>query len=776
MKCKIVPNAVNQFYKGTDIFTEGEEVTGIALVLKGRILVHNDGSKLLMNSGAFIGINDLFRGVRQSTYTTQDDAMLYIFGINRSDDMESILSINKDYHGLIIASHNKIINELDRIFGDLIKLGIHTYRFIKDYYKEYKKSAEELGFSAKSSKLVETIEHVLPDLEPEQDRINYYIECSSMPLDVVKAYYSYGNNITLYQIRDQIEVINKLIDALKEYSASFMQLMSGLYNDSDSCLFRLFAEYAIDIEAAGGSVKPVLEIIDKVIEQINTADNFCEHNLGKRPYLDRRKMEDTYHMLLTGTGSNSAAAKTYLKYTREDTAAALSELKNSFEKILEYAGVDEETAEGMKEVMLSFINMKDRISNDDYARAIRKKLTVNHYIILKAVFIRAYRDKEVPRIIDMFLNYGYADERLLSEEQLLSLYFLNESKTEEEIPVYNLKEWLTLIYEGRKDPSKNEFDQEYPEVLASYKKQGKYSDSELKEMAVNPDIRLEYEIQNMIRYNNRTTNGQITSFVPVLHKDMSDSTFDRLYLTPDKVADSVRELMETDYSIFDREVIYAGTGNNISKEYIIKRVYPDIILMPTVGVNGIMWQEITGRKRDSAGRFLLPVFCESDLNQILVKVFGRFRWEMCRTIEGLAWNDIKHKSLTAEYCDYLQFYRKNRELSEERKEKIKQQIQRGRNTREIFVIDYEQWINYEARGAVKLSKPVREILATYCPFSRKIRDALINQPLFEEAMARFVRERNKKIREMEGRFRQLVKDNVKLTKELEDTLNYYKET
>lgn len=776
MKCKVVHNAVNQFYKGTDIYTEGDTVTSIALVLKGRILIHNDGFRLLMNSGSFIGISDLYKGVLQSTYTAQDDAMLYVFGISRSEELESILSINKDYHGLIVASHNRMIYELDRIYEELIKLGFHTYQFIMDYYKEYQQSAAGLGFSVNASRRLETLEHAQPDLELERDRINYYKECSSVPSDVLKAFYSYGNSITSYQIKDQSEVLDRLIETLKECSANYLQLFSGLYDESDSCLFRLFAGYAIDIEAAGGSSKPVLEVLDKIIEQINIADNFCSQRLGRRPLLDRRKMEDTYHMLLTGTGGNTAAARTYLKYTREDTAAALSELKDSFAKLLYYAGIDDCAAEDMKEVMLSFINMKDRISNDDYARAIRKKLMTNHYILYKAVFIRAYKDREVPRLIDMFLNYGYADERLLSEEQLLSLYFLKESKAAGDIPVYGIREWLTLIYEGLKEPSKNEFDQEYSEVLASYKKQGKYSDKEIKEMAVNPDMKLEHEIQNMLRYNNRTTNGQITSFVPVLHKDMLDANFDRLYLFPEKVAQAVRDLVNIDYSIFDREVIYNNNDKNILKEYIIKRVYPDIILMPTLGVNGIMWQEISGRKRDSNGRFLLPVFCESSLKQILVKVFGRFRWEMCRTIEGLAWNDIKHKSLTSEYCDYLQFYRKNRELSEERKEKIKQQIQRGRNSREVFVIDYEQWIGYEAKGAVKLSKPVREIMATYCPFSKKIRDIMKNQPLFEEATARFVRERNKKIRDLEARYRQLVKDNVKLTKELEDTLAYYKES
>ena len=61
-----------------------------------------------------------------------------------------------------------------------------------------------------------------------------------------------------------------------------------------------------------------------------------------------------------------------------------------------------------------------------------------------------------------------------------------------------------------------------------------------------------------------------------------------------------------------------------------------------------------------------------------------------------------YKSLTSEYSDYLQFYRKNRDLSEEKKDKIKLQIQKGRNnSSEIFVIDYEAWINYESKGANK---------------------------------------------------------------------------
>jgi hypothetical protein len=427
--------------------------------------------------------------------------------------------------------------------------------------------------------------------------------------------------------------------------------------------------------------------------------------------------------------------------------------------------------------MQDFVNLRDKLSIDDNGRKIRKQLTDEFYDLYKHVFLRAYKDKNIPRIIDMFLKYGYADERLLTKEQLLSLYFLKEEDTSEAIPIYNIKEWLTLIFEGKKEPSKNEFDQEYNEMLISLKNKGKITEKQAKEYIIDMERKLDYEIQNMFRYNNRTTNGQISTFVPVLHKDMMYGQFEQSLITPKSAMEAFNKLLEVDYSVFDRETLYVNQEKKIEKEYIIERIYPDIILMPTVGINGVMWQEITGKKRNSPGRILFPIFCEANLFQNIVKVCGRFRWEMCRTIEGTAWNDIKVKSLTSEYSDYLQFYRKNRELSEERKEKLKYQIQKGRNnSREIFVIDYEAWVNYESRGAIKLNKPVREIMATYCPFAKDLRERLIIQPIFEEAYMRFNRSRLKKIREIEGRHRLLQKDNIELTNELVDTLKYYKET
>lgn len=777
MEWKLNPNAVNQLVKGTTVFSEGESVFGIALVIKGRVLVYNDGIKVIVNSGAFLGINDLYTGKYQSTYTAVDDLILYVFSVNHIDELEQMLLSNSDYHGFMVASNNRMIDDLNLINSSLHKHWSRIHEFITESYAEYLDDAVRRGYKARKSERFDELYLPENELEMIEDKINYYIECKNIPKDVVKAFYSYGNEVTLYQVEDQSSIINQQIEVLKELSNGFITMVECLYDDTDSCLFQFIAAIAIDVVKADGDTGEFISLLDKIIEEVNKADRFIDSMLGYKYKVNRDRMGEIYNMLLSGHQGSSAVSETYLKYSKDDTEMILEELSNSYQKILIFGEIDRDKAIEMNKNLLDFINLADRGSSDNSARTIRRNLAADYYEIYKAVFLKAYEIKKIPKIIDLFLRYGYADERLLTNEQLFSLYFLPEAEMTGPCNVYDIKEWLTLIYEGKKNPSKNEFDMEYPEYVNSLKRQGKVTDKTLKDWLNSPEKRLDYEIQNMFKYNNRTTNGQISTFVPILHKDLLFNDFKRLHLTSEKINKAIEELLIIDYSIFSKEVIYSNEKINIVKEYIVKQVYPDIILMPTVGTNGVMWQEITGKRRDSSARFLFPMFTEGNLLAMMVKVIGRFRWEMCRTIEGTAWNDIKNKSLTSEYFDYLQFYRKNKELSEERKEKIKKQIQKGRNnSREVFLLDYEQWIYYEARGAIKLNKPVREMLSTYCPFARELRERMIKQPLFEEAMGRYQRDKLKKIRELESRFKYLERDNVEIPKELIDTLNYYKES
>ena len=775
MEWKMNPNAVNQFSKGSTIYSQEDSVFSIGMIIKGRVMMHNKGAKIIAGSGSFLGINDLYHGKYLSSYTAVDDLLLFVYPISRVEELDTILSTNKDYHGFMVASFYKMIFELDLIYQGMIKSRATLYQFLNEYYKKYLDMANRKGFKPPATHRISKLELMDSDLELLMDRIHYYIECRNLPLDAVKNFYSYGNSITLYQIEDQVIVMNQQIDALKEMAENFISMAECLVDDSDTCLFHLIAEMSISLDNSGGTSNEVMEMMDDIIEQVNQCEIFAERMLSIRYKVNRKKMEEVYHLLLTSNKEETVSSASMLKYSRDDSKTAMEEMKGTFAKLLAYAGIKDEVAAQMQGSMDDFVHMKDKFATEDHARNLRKILSENHYEIYLPIFLRAFKEKKPPRLIDLFLRYGFADERLLTSDQMLSLYFLKDEEANQELcKVYDIKSWLTMIYEGKKEPSKNEFDLEYPEYLTGLRKQNQLSEKEVVQRLSDPLMKLQYEIQNMFRYNNRTTNGQISSFIPFLHKDQWTNGIEKLLLTSIKVNEVIAQILRIDYTVFDREVIYSN--KNVMKEYVIKKVFPDVILLPNVGNNGIMWQEISGKKRDASGRFLLPIFTDTNLGLLLIRILGKFRWELCRTIEGIAWNDIQNKALTSEYSDYLQFYRKNKDLSEEKKEKIKAQIQKGRNSsREIFVIDYELWINYEAMGAIKLNKPVREMMSTYCPFSKEIREQIKLQPLFEDAMARYYREKQRKVREIEARIRLLQRDNIEIPPELSDTLAYYRD-
>lgn len=175
----------------------------------------------------------------------------------------------------------------------------------------------------------------------------------------------------------------------------------------------------------------------------------------------------------------------------------------------------------------------------------------------------------------------------------------------------------------------------------------------------------------------------------------------------------------------------------MGKEPIHIEQTPDIILMPNVGIRGVMWQEIEGKKRNSPSRMIFSLFHMEDINTSLVRLTGEFRWELCKRIQGARWNDVSERSLTSEYFDYIQFYRKNHDLTNEAKEKIKTSLQRAKNSfKEMFVRDYIIWVLFEGTGSPRLNKVARRILFAYCPFSASMHGMLEQNPLYSELLSR----------------------------------------
>jgi hypothetical protein len=776
MEMKLNMNAVNQVLKDTVVYEENQLVKSISLVLKGRVTVEKNGIKTMIGSGNFLGICDLYTGKYGVTYTAFDNLVLYVFPIEHMDNLENILNSNKEYGGLMVASLSRYMKEIENIHTSLLKGVTSLCDFLEKYYKIYKEVCTQSGFTLNDIPLLDELEPFNMESNVDERKLEYYRECAGIPLDVQKAFYGYGNTVCIYHVEEQAEIITSLMKECTEISCYLFEWSNGLINDTDTCLFNEIVNLAANFESTGKNNNKIIQLLDHVIDKINEIETLYEEKTGNQLPIDRSRMEKMYCALLSGNVSNIAAESENTE-TEIDDEKILNLMKNSMLQILSFSKLSKEKCELIQEYVQKFVEMHDKLSTEDYARKLRRQINDVFYELYEAVFFEAYHNKSSNPIIELFLKYGYLDDRLLSNEQKIALYKL-EDRNDEKGPcsVYNIKEWLTLIFEGKRDPSKSEFDMDYYENIRDMKRSNQITPQEEKEYLADSYRKFQYELQNMFKYNNRIVCGQISTFVPILHKDAFIGNIDKIYLTANGINAEIRKLLMIDYSVFTREILYSNLEKNIKKEYIIQEVFPDIILMPTRGTTGVMWQDITGRKRNTSGRFLLPIFLDSDLSDVLIKLFGRFRWEFCRTLQGAAWNDIKYKSLTSEYADYIQFYRKNRDLSEDKKEKLKSQIQRCRgNTREVFAMDYEVWIKHEAQGAIRLNKAVRELMATYCPYARNLREKLAAQPMFEEAMARFVRERKIKNRDLELRFHALEKEKADITDELMETKRFYNE-
>lgn len=780
MKAELKKASVNQIIKGYDIFVKGEDALYVGLVLKGRIKVHAEGVNLEVGSGHFLGICDLPDASYRVNYTATTNSAIYIFEAkeNLEDTLDSILSANKEYGALMVSAMNKYIRGLGEIYQSMEEQAENTFLRIGEICQSYHNMCKQHGTQQMT---IDTDGKLLSDIHQHAvntGQITYYQACAVVKPEIQKAFYGSSEAIIRYHLAEQIELTRMLLEQCEEAAQYLQNLMQPLMLSSKN-LYQASMNLTSSLQNMDVSDKESMKLVDQIIDQINGVEAVLYDKASIDMQIDHEAMEEQYFSLLS-RGNNTPGSSVSMEEFAlvEDNFVAIEELDGAMDQILAEAELDADKEQEFRDLISRFENMPDKSSTSDEDRSLRRGIMKVYYDIYEKVFLHDYeREGETPLVIDMFLRYGYLSETLLSEElreELLS--FERGVPNQGECQVYDMKEWLTAIIRGDKEPSKNDFDQDYQEYLREQKKVGAISADEMKKLEQDLKAKMHYEIQNMFRSNQRLLSGQTAIFVPFLYTEGCLASLSRSYLSKDKVTACIRKLCQIDYSVFYREILYTEGEWSEKKEHIMEEVFPDVIVMPGCGSKGLMWQELSGRKRNSKGRFLMPLFFEGELDAVMIALFGRFRWELCRTMQGGAWNNVQIKSLTSEYSDFIQFYKKNRELSDTRKEKLKLQIQKSRNnTREVFVLDYLNWIRHESKGGMLLSKPVREIMATYCPFSKEIRESIADQPLFKEAMARYQRENGKKQKEYDLKFRVWDKDGIEVPEAIKETQRFYKD-
>ncbi|TYZ30716.1 hypothetical protein FZ041_01170 [Selenomonas caprae] len=423
---------------------------------------------------------------------------------------------------------------------------------------------------------------------------------------------------------------------------------------------------------------------------------------------------------------------------RSDSDAAPL-IHNALDMILAFSGVDTDIADTFRKDIKTYTEVEDRWAKSDEMRRLRMSIADGFYRVYEAAFFKSMETSLIPAEVRMFFLFGFVDETLAGAANTEYLYRTAVGwENDPEGQILCLYDWLQKIYQGEAVPSKNEFDNDWPESLREDVRTGVLTQQQADELLVDNRAMVNFEIRNMFTSANKATYGRLASFVPVFNAQDVVRPLEKSIASPALVRAAFDKVLAVDFGCFYRPTLTSFSEFKIPHFVYNAEVRPYVILMPNFGSRGLMWQEIEGMRRVTPAHMMLSIFHSEDLDATIVHMCALFRWEMCRRIQGVRYADISEPSLTSEYMNYLQFYRKNGYLSSDIKERIKLTLQKARNDyKTVFVADYEKYIQSEAYGMPKLNKIAREILFKYCTFSQRFRAERGHSPQYQPLMDRW---------------------------------------
>lgn len=724
--------------KGQFLFQIGEPVTELYLILKGSFTVTFPCGTYTLSKGEVAGICEADSDLHGTSCQASEDASVLVCPVNGLSSLEALFRESADYGVLFTRSVFRqadcLLKQLElaqRTCSSLYSGCTQDYSFYLSCCMRHQQKPRTLPALSSLSPFVED--------SPAENWVPAYYDSFQRLLSSAGASVLAKEPPALVGlfagICEDYRRFLATMDSLAEYQK---QTIALYLNDDLEDIFDLFTALYFRLGPDDTDADSLYERIShmmRLLEESPCADSaLLSQRFGD--------FKECLASLLPDAGKREAK--------KADTTSCAAQLNGSLQTILDYSGAEDSLCTEFKKLILQYKGLSDKNATDDTARLLRQKISNIFYQLYGLVFHRASSDSNMPLPIRMFLYFGYVDEQLAEMENALYLGHLATliaGSAHER--VYTLYDWLCAILSGEKEPSRNEFDQDYTDYLHSLKAAGKIEAAKEKTLLHDMEKRVEYELQNMFPPVNKMTFGRISTFCPVFSAHNVLKHLDASYVSEKELQTIFSDIEAVDYSAFYREYVYSNTAAGIPKEFFHTRVLPDVILMPGIGIRGVMWQEIEGRRRTTAARMMLPIFYLEDLRSAVVRLTGEYRWEMCKRVQGARWNDVSERSLTSEYFDYVQFYRKNHDLTADAKERLKTALQKARGSfKEMFVRDYISYILFEGTGSPRLTKPARTILFTYCPFAKQTREKLQSNPIYKEILEHFAVQRTQQLHKL----------------------------
>ncbi|TGJ98990.1 hypothetical protein EHQ53_10595 [Leptospira langatensis] len=404
--------------------------------------------------------------------------------------------------------------------------------------------------------------------------------------------------------------------------------------------------------------------------------------------------------------------------------AVPEEYKNSLLQILEYSGLNASHQGEIVRLVGIFKEhpglLRRQHKEEDY------KILIHLY---KACFIKFRAHKaSVPKSVLLFLYYFFLDEELFPAKRIKELEnaisnfqssISDLQYSEAKFSIHFFPDWLNLILAGKKKPSKNQLGQSYEQAKKSELRWNQTLEEENLQNKEYLSHILDWELENLLSHGLASISLSPNLSYPISSEDQFYGLTEDNLAFPNHILTQSEKVLKIDPSLFQRQLNDIHSPSRDLETFSKREMYADCILLPYAGNRGILWQDSV-EENQSYCRILFPMILGEKLNLIVTKVLGEFRWETERTLRGNKWKEPTPASITSEYFDYIENFRRNPHLTVEAKKRVEQQWEKtGKNIKDMFSIDYANWILMEAEGKPRLNRIAREILSRFVPIQIK---------------------------------------------------------
>ncbi|MBQ5918188.1 MAG: hypothetical protein IIW92_06490, partial [Lachnospiraceae bacterium] len=550
----LIAGKINTLPTRTQLYEKGDELNTISYIKSGSVTMEGGQGSTSISAGNFIATKDIYSGFYSADYYAEGGTEIIPILADSPSSFAQFLDSNPAIHELLVIPICSLIVELHNIYCTLYSDVDDFYQSIESSYERYIQCCEDFSIAATDFMMPHNAS--LYKFEDQSFVKNYSIVASLVGHNAkIEGVYK-ANGVKFLKV--QLAIINGIFTAYDDMAFYLRSMVSLFASKSEQCLFALAATLCTKTKQS----RQVMLLLEDMKTSLSNFDSAIMQRSGINLEVDYNRV-DFYFMTAKGSDDSDDDdddmyanafddddddddvfnldfdytgidieddASTEEEYSDED----YPDFSNTLKQLCDFANFSGRYEE-FNTYIEKFMALEDKESRDDSVRVFRKSFTMAYYELYEEVFIQYAKLGQKNRLVELFLNYGLLDERLLTDSQLEFLCSIPPIVRTEPCKVYRMKDWLMRIYKGEEIPSKNEFDMEYVDYVRDRKKNEALSPDQERRLLTDNELKTRFEIQNMLKYNCRLINGSLLSFFPMIHMGNFESEMENMLLTSEKV-------------------------------------------------------------------------------------------------------------------------------------------------------------------------------------------------------------------------------------------------